>query len=58
MTPQLCIDMAASLRKDGIKTPFILMGYYNPVLAFGPEKFCHKAAAAGVDGLIVADLPP
>ena len=58
VTPQLCIDMAASLRKDGIKTPFILMGYYNPVLAFGPEKFCQKAAAAGVDGLIVADLPP
>lgn len=58
VTPQTCIDVAASLRDDGVTTPFILMGYYNPVLAFGPEKFCQKAAAAGVDGLIVADLPP
>jgi tryptophan synthase alpha chain len=34
------------------------MGYYNPVLAFGAERFCERAAEAGVDGLIVADLPP
>jgi tryptophan synthase alpha chain len=58
VTPQLCLDMAARLRKDGVTTPLILMGYYNPVLSYGPEKFCDKAAAAGVDGLIVPDLPP
>ncbi|MSQ07887.1 MAG: tryptophan synthase subunit alpha [Dehalococcoidia bacterium] len=58
VTPQVCIDIAAGLRRDGVKTPFIFMGYYNPVLAFGMERFCDRAAAAGVDGLIVADLPP
>ncbi|MBF0492433.1 MAG: tryptophan synthase subunit alpha [Deltaproteobacteria bacterium] len=40
------------------QTPIILMGYYNPVLQFGVEKFCIRAAQAGVDGLIVVDLPP
>jgi tryptophan synthase alpha chain len=58
VTPQLCIDMAAQLRRDGVRVPLILMGYYNPILALGMERFCEKAAAAGVDGLIVADLPP
>jgi len=38
--------------------PIILMGYYNPILQFGLESFCHQAAKAGVDGLIVVDLPP
>ncbi|QXM25737.1 tryptophan synthase subunit alpha [Elioraea tepida] len=43
--------------KDGT-TPVVLMGYYNPILAHGPERFCSDAAEAGVDGLIVVDLPP
>jgi len=38
--------------------PILLMGYYNPVLAFGLESFCCKAAAAGVDGVLLVDLPP
>jgi tryptophan synthase alpha chain len=39
-------------------TPVILMGYLNPILSYGPEKFCADAQAAGVDGLIIVDLPP
>lgn len=38
--------------------PVVLMGYYNPVLRFGPERFAREAAAAGVDGLLLVDLPP
>ncbi|HEY7125804.1 MAG TPA: tryptophan synthase subunit alpha [Ktedonobacterales bacterium] len=41
-----------------VATPLVLMGYYNPLLAFGLEHFCEAAAAAGVAGLIVPDLPP
>ena len=39
-------------------TPIILMGYYNPIHAYGRERFLEDAAAAGVDGLIIVDLPP
>lgn len=39
-------------------TPIVLMGYYNPILQYGPERFCRDARAAGVDGLIIVDLPP
>ena len=39
-------------------TPLLLMGYVNPLLKYGIEDFCHDAAAAGVDGLILPDLPP
>ncbi len=52
------IDMVADLRGRGIKTPFVLFGYYNPVLRFGAERLAREAAAAGVDGLLVADLLP
>lgn len=38
--------------------PLVLMAYYNNIHAFGPERFCHEAAQAGVDGLIVPDMPP
>jgi len=41
-----------------IQTPVILMGYMNPVLQYGFEKFCKEAAAVGIDGLILPDLPP
>lgn len=40
------------------ETPVILMGYYNPILQYGVRRFVHAAARSGVDGLIVADLPP
>jgi tryptophan synthase alpha subunit len=57
VTPATCIDAARRLRDAGVRVPLVLMGYYNPILSYGPEKFCSDAAAAGVDGLIVSDLP-
>ena len=49
----------AALSAPGMTaTPLVLMGYYNPVHAYGVEKFLDHARAAGVDGLIVVDLPP
>lgn len=56
-TPQTCIDTVKEARESGIETPIILMGYYNPILAYGLTEYCSAAAAAGADGLIVADLP-
>jgi len=44
--------------KNEIKIPIILMGYINPVLSFGFEKFCNECAESGVSGLILPDLPP
>ena len=41
-----------------VQTPLVLMGYYNPIYSFGLERFCERAAQAGVAGLIVPDLPP
>lgn len=52
------IGMVAAFREKDADTPIILMGYYNPVYAWGPEKFAADAAKAGVDGLIIVDLPP
>jgi len=52
------VDMVAGLRGAGLKVPLVLFGYYNPVLRFGPERLAREAAAAGVDGLLVADLIP
>ncbi|EME71179.1 tryptophan synthase subunit alpha [Paramagnetospirillum caucaseum] len=52
------LEMVAAFRKTDAETPVILMGYYNPVYAWGPEKFAADAARAGVDGLIIVDLPP
>lgn len=56
MTIKKLLDELKDLRKD-IHIPVILMGYMNPVLQYGFEKFCADAAAAGVDGLILPDLP-
>ena len=58
VTPQLCLDVAAKLRQLGVEAPLVPMGYYNPILAYGLEAFVSDAASAGVDGLIVVDLPP
>jgi len=52
------LTMVREFRAEDETTPVILMGYLNPILSYGPEKFCVDAAAAGVDGLIVVDLPP
>src|SRR5258706_8737407 len=46
------------LRKRGVSIPLILMGYYNPILSYGLERFVQDAATAGVDGFIIPDLPP
>ncbi len=53
-----CLTMARELREQGVEQPFCAMSYYNPILSYGEERFVQEAAAAGVDGLIVPDLPP
>lgn len=53
-----CLAMVRELRAAGVDTPALLMGYVNPLLAYNLEPFAADAAAAGVDGLIVPDLPP
>ena len=52
------LAMVEGFRKAGHDTPIVLMGYYNPIWAYGVERFLTDARAAGVDGLIVVDLPP
>jgi tryptophan synthase alpha chain len=52
-----CLAMLGELRSRGVETPVMLMGYYNPVLAYGEENYIRDAAAAGADGFIVPDLP-
>jgi tryptophan synthase alpha chain len=52
------LAMVQAFRREDDATPIVLMGYLNPILSYGPERFCADAAAAGVDGLIVVDLPP
>ncbi len=51
------LEMVRSFRSEDDATPIILMGYYNPFFSYGPEKFVADARAAGVDGLIIVDLP-
>jgi len=53
-----CLAMTAELRARGVQQPLILMGYYNPILAYGVERFAAEALQAGADGFIVPDLPP
>jgi tryptophan synthase alpha chain len=56
-TLEKILAMIASLRRtSGI--PIVLFGYYNPILSYGAEKFAPDAAASGVDGILVVDLPP
>ncbi|MFG6137961.1 tryptophan synthase subunit alpha [Halomonas sp. B23F22_10] len=52
------LDMVRVLRERDDATPVVLMGYYNPIYCMGVEAFLSEAAEAGVDGLIVVDLPP
>jgi len=51
------LTMVRDFRAEDRATPIVLMGYLNPILSYGPQRFCVDAAAAGVDGLIVVDLP-
>jgi len=52
------LDMIRAFRKSDSATPIVLMGYYNPIYIYGVTKFLADAKSAGVDGLIVVDLPP
>lgn len=52
------LGVARQLRESGVEAPLIAMGYFNPILRYGIERFVADCAAAGIDGLIIPDLPP
>ena len=52
------LALVSDFRREDADTPIVLMGYANPILAYGAERFAKDAATAGVDGCIVVDLPP
>ncbi|HEV8032307.1 MAG TPA: tryptophan synthase subunit alpha [Stellaceae bacterium] len=58
MTLRKTLAMVERLRTRDADTPLVLMGYYNPIYQYGAEAFARDAAAAGVDGAIIVDLPP
>jgi tryptophan synthase alpha chain len=58
VTVTRCLEMVARLRRAGVTQPLLLMGYVNPILAYGVPRYVAEAAAAGADGFIVPDLPP
>lgn len=55
---EYCLETASVLRQRGVEVPLIFMGYVNPMLRYGLERFVADSAEAGVDGFIVPDLPP
>lgn len=57
-TLQKTLDLVAEFRKGDATTPVVMMGYYNPIYSRGVERFLADARLAGIDGLIVVDLPP
>jgi tryptophan synthase alpha chain len=58
MTLERTLEIARRFRENDDTTPIVLMGYYNPIYSRGVDKFLVDAKAAGIDGLIVVDLPP
>lgn len=58
VTTKKVLEAVAELRRRGVEIPLVLMGYYNPMLAYGLEKFVRDAIEAGADGFIIPDLPP
>lgn len=58
MTLNKTLALARAFREDDDTTPIVLMGYYNPIYSHGVDKFLEDAKEAGIDGLIVVDLPP
>jgi tryptophan synthase alpha chain len=52
------LSLVRSFREGNVETPIILMGYYNPIYVYGVDRFLADAKSAGVDGLIIVDLPP
>ncbi len=57
-TTEKTLAMVRAFRETDNKTPIVLMGYYNPIYSYGPERFLDAAQQAGVDGFIIVDLPP
>ncbi len=55
---RVCLDAVRALRDKGLAQPMLMMGYANPLVAYGTDRFVRDARAAGADGLIVPDLPP
>lgn len=58
MTLKKTLKLASEFRKTNNTTPIVLMGYYNPIHSMGVDTFLTNAKAAGIDGLIIVDLPP
>jgi len=58
MTLKKTLELVRGFRKDDNATPLVLMGYYNPIYIYGVDRFLTDAKSAGVDGLIIVDLPP
>jgi len=58
MTLKKTLELVRAFRKGDDATPLVLMGYYNPIYIYGVDKFLADAKTAGVDGLIIVDLPP
>jgi tryptophan synthase alpha chain len=58
MTLKKTLELVHGFRKDDDATPLVLMGYYNPIYIYGVDRFLVDAKSAGVDGLIIVDLPP
>jgi tryptophan synthase alpha chain len=58
MTLKKTLELVRGFRADDDATPLVLMGYYNPIYIYGVDKFLADAKSAGVDGLIIVDLPP
>lgn len=56
MTTQLLFEQLKDIRKT-VKIPLLIMGYFNPIMQYGVEKFCQKCNQIGIDGLIIPDLP-
>ena len=57
VSSETAMATATRLRTNGVTVAMVVMGYYNPILSYGPERYCKDAAEAGIDGLIVPDLP-
>ena len=57
VSSETAIVVARELRNSGVTVPIVFMGYYNPILSYGVERYCKDSAEAGIDGFIVPDLP-
>ncbi|MGH9175619.1 MAG: tryptophan synthase subunit alpha [Vicinamibacterales bacterium] len=58
VTPVYALEVARRLRAGGVEAPLLFMGYYNPVFSYGLREFAAACADAGIDGLMIPDLPP